>query len=361
MLACMPQDDYFCAANVFRYLDKSRNYLAKMLRIRDRRGAFRSWCVVFTVLLMQPNVVAAQRRMRVVSWNVENLFDCQHDTLKKDVDFLPDGAYHWTRSKYWRKLDDVAKTLAAVGGDEGLPVLVGLCEVENDSVMRDLTRRSAMRAADYEYVMTQSEDARGVDVALLYQPFLFRLLGWRSVRIPSVEHGFQPTRDVLYAKGLLLSGDTLHLAVCHLPSKAGKGRSSGRHRELAVSTLRSVVDSVLTADASAKMLVMGDFNAVPGESVFDALLPPLRETLPTSRRELRKPIGTYYYKRQWSYLDHILVSEGFARWQPQARASESRQPWLLTEEGTPRRTFRGPVYQGGVSDHLPLYLDIVVP
>ena len=312
-------------------------------------------------MLMQSMDMVAQRRLRVVSWNVENLFDCQHDTLKNDVDFLPEGAYHWTRSRYWRKLDDVAKTLAAVGGNEGLPVLAGLCEVENDSVLHDLTRRSAMRDAGYEYVMTQSPDARGVDVALLYQPYLFRLLEWRSIRVPSVERGFQPTRDALYAKGMLLSGDTLYVVVCHLPSKAGKGRMGNRHRELAATTLRSVVDSVLTADANARMLVMGDFNAVPGEAVFDALLPPLRETLPTSRRELRKPIGTYYYKRQWSFLDHILVSEGFARWQPQARASESRLPWLLTSEGTPRRTFRGPVYQGGVSDHLPLFLDIVVP
>lgn len=313
------------------------------------------WWIVLCAFLFTMHA-RAQHACVVACWNVENLFDTRHDTLKNDTDFTPDGAYRWTKTRYWRKLDDVARTIAAIGGEDGLPVLMGLCEVENDSVLHDLTCRSAMRSVGYGYVMTESADARGVDVALLYLPYQFRLLDWHAVRVPSKEQNFSPTRDVLYAKGVLITGDTLHAIVCHLPSKAGGGQKANKHRRLAAATVRGVADSVLTTCPDAKLLVMGDFNATSREAVFKGLMPPLYETLPTSAKELMKPIGTYYYQRQWSYLDHILVSDGFRRWQPEARARECRLPFLLTDEGTPKRTFRGPSYNGGVSDHLPLSL-----
>lgn len=339
--------------------------------------------VVFFCLLMLSLLdegLSAQRSLRIVEYNVENMFDVRHDTLKNDQDFLPEGSYHWTPGRYWKKLNDVAKTLVAVGGDEGAPVLVGLCEVENDSVLFDLTHRSVLRNAGYEYVMTNSPDLRGVDVALLYQPFVFHLLEKHCVRVPSKENGFRPTRDVLYVKGELYTGDTLHVVVCHLPSKAGGAAEATRHRRLAVQTLRSVVDSVMIIQPDAKLLVMGDFNAVVGEAVFKKLMPPLHETLPTSRRAMHQPRGTYFFQKQWSYLDHMLVSEGWLRWQGvdpgkggkklgeagrcrsyevgRCWSSEARLPFLLNEKGVPNRMYRGPVYNGGVSDHLPLYMDI---
>ncbi len=304
---------------------------------------------------------SAQRTMTVMEWNVENLFDTSHDSLKKDQDFTPEGSYHWTRSRFWRKLDNVAQTIVAAGGENGLPVMVGLCEVENDSVLHALTRRSALRNAGYQYVMTQSPDWRGIDVALLYNPNLFRVDDWHPVRVPSLENGFTPTRDVLYARGRFVSGDTLHVIVCHLPSKAGGGQKANRHRTLAVRTLRNVVDSVMAASPDARLLVMGDFNASYEEKIFRQLCPPLHETLPTSRSALRKAVGTYYFQEQWSYLDHILVSDGFLRWQGEAKAHECRLPFLLNDQGAPHRTYRGPAYNGGISDHLPLLLEINVP
>ncbi|MBR5432711.1 MAG: endonuclease/exonuclease/phosphatase family protein, partial [Bacteroidales bacterium] len=236
---------------------------------------------------------------------MENLFDCRHDTLKNDYDFLPDGSHHWTRYRYWHKLDDISRTLAAVTEEEGQwPTLVGLCEVENDTVLRDLTRRSPLRRAGYQYVVTESDDERGVDVALLYQPERFRLLDSHVVRIPSIQHGFRPTRDILCVSGILLTGDTLHLLVVHLPSRAGYHRGSSRHRRLAVQTLRQAVDSL----AGKAVLVMGDFNAEPLDPVFRRLCPPLRSLLPQRKRELRKAQGTYFFQGQWGYLDHMLVS-----------------------------------------------------
>ena len=134
----------------------------------------------------------------MVQLNCENLFDCRHDSLKADTDFLPDGAYRWTPSRYWQKLNRIGQTIISCGDDSTawqLPDLVALCEVENDSVLYDLTRRSALRKARYEYLMTDSPDERGIDVALLYSPFTFRPTSHRSVRIPTIGR-MRPTRDL---------------------------------------------------------------------------------------------------------------------------------------------------------------------
>ena len=138
-----------------------------------------------------------------VELNCENLFDCRHDSLKNDTEFLPDGAYHWTRTRYWQKLDRIGQTILSCGEQqvtnrlsEGgvnngkswqLPDMVALCEVENDSVLHDLTRRSLLRNACYEYVMTNSPDERGIDVALMYSPYSFRLIGSHSVRVNPIK------------------------------------------------------------------------------------------------------------------------------------------------------------------------------
>lgn len=299
----------------------------------------------------------AQRTFRIMEWNVENVFDTQHDEGHNDEDFLPEGSHHWTANRYWRKLDEVGKTIIDVGDTVGPPALVGLCEVENDTVLRDLTQRSALRAAGYKYVMTDSPDRRGVDVALLYHPSLFALREHHAVRVPSVQHGMPPTRDLLYAKGQLATGDTLHIVVCHLPSKRGGLLGSARHRKLATATLRTIIDSIQVISPQAHIIVMGDFNATFTESIFRRLSPPLHETLPTSRRALRQPIGTYYFQKQWSYLDHILISTSLCS--PQVpQAHEARLPHLLDKEGLPHRAYKGTAFVGGISDHLPLFLDL---
>lgn len=312
----------------------------------------------FLCLLIGMAECHAQRRLRIVEWNIENTFDTLHDEGHHDQDFLPNGSHHWTPSRYWRKLDEVGKTILALGDTLGVPALVGLCEVENDTVLTHLTRRSVLRNAGYRYIMTNSMDRRGVDVALLYHPALFRLLSHHAIHIPSEFHGLSPTRDILYASGTTQTGDTLHLLLCHLPSKTGGIKNSNKHRKLASKTLRQQVDSILQQSPHAKILVMGDFNATSRESILRQLIPPLQETLPTSRRLLNKARGTYYYQGLWSYLDHILVSPSV---QHPTEAQEARLPHLLTPDGTPNRNYKGSYYNGGISDHLPLYIDISLP
>ena len=295
------------------------------------------------------------KAQRLVFWNVENLFDCRHDSLKDDRDFLPEGSYHWTKRRYWQKLDDLSRTIAAIAGEDKWPMAVGLCEVENDSVLRDLTRRSPLRMARYAYIHEESPDVRGIDVALLYDSLQFRPTGHEAVRIPSAEHGFRPTRDILHVWGLCPSlPDTLHLLLVHLPSRAGSGRRGDAHRRLAVRTLCSLLDDL----AGKSVILMGDFNAEPNDRIFRDISRRMASLMPQKRRELRKARGTYYFRRLWSYLDHILISPNLLT-STKGSVTIGTFPFLLTQEGTPRRTFRGPIYNGGISDHLPIWTDLL--
>lgn len=293
---------------------------------------------------------------RVVWWNVENLFDCHHDTLHQDYDFLPQGSHRWTPRRYWHKLDDISRTLAAVSPSEDeWPMLIGMAEVENDTVLRDLTLRSPLRIAGYAYVHHEGPDVRGIDCALLYQPHLFHLIGSESIRIPSKEHGMRPTRDLLHCWGKLTGGDTLHIICAHFPSRAGGTRTSVLHRKLAAETLCTLLDNI----GDGKILVMGDFNANAEDSALRDIVQRLVLLTPTGRKEKRKPQGTYCHQGLWEYIDHILVSHNL-KTHCSERITVGRMPYLLTEKGIPYRTFLGPHYQGGISDHLPIWADLFI-
>ena len=267
---------------------------------------------------------------RIVFWNVENLFDCNDDSLKDDQQFLPEGSYRWTRGRYWKKLDNLSKTIAAIAGEDAWPMIVGMCEVEN------------------EYV-------RGIDVAMLYDSTQFQLLGHEAVRIPSAELGYRPTRDILHVWGQCPSvPDTLHLVVVHLPSRAGSGREGTEHRRLAVKTLCDLLDEL----AGKMVLLMGDFNAEPNDKIFRDIYKRMTSLMPQRRKELLQAKGTYFFRKQWSYLDHILVSPSMLP-MIEKRINVGQFSFLLTKEGVPFRTFQGPVYKGGVSDHLPIWVDLL--
>lgn len=292
---------------------------------------------------------------RIVSWNVENMFDCRHDSLKEDYEFLPEGSYHWTRGRYWKKLDNLSRTIAAIAGDDAWPMIIGLCEIENDTVLNDLTHRSPLRRARYAYVHEESPDIRGVDVAMLYDSLQFHLLGHKAIRIPSAQQGFRPTRDILHCWGICPSvPDTLHIIVVHLPSRASSGKEGENHRKLAVNTLCNLLETL----QDKKVLLMGDFNAEPDDKIFRNINEYMTSLMPQSKKELRQAQGTYYFRKLWGFLDHILVSPNLLPY-VEKRASVGRFPFLLTEKGTPWRTFQGPIYKGGFSDHLPIWVDLL--
>lgn len=308
-----------------------------------------------------------------VELNCENLFDCRHDSLKNDTEFLPDGAYHWTRSRYWRKLNRVGQTIISCGegcggeygkrGDGGaventwkLPDLVALCEVENDTVLIDLTRRSMLRKARYEYVMTSSPDERGIDVALLYSPFSFRLLSHRSVRIRPMK-GLRPTRDLLYASGLVASGDTMHVIVAHLPSRRGGEAVSRPWRRHVAGHIVELADSVRRLSPDAMIVVAGDFNDYASSESLQMLRSAALEDVSARAVGSNGAKGTYRFRGEWGSLDHILVSTPMLGLVRSCRIHDA--PFLLAEDEKyggvqPQRNYLGPRYLDGFSDHLPL-------
>ena len=311
--------------------------------------------------------------------NVENLFDSRHDTLKNDYEFLPDATRHWNYSKYRKKLDNIARVIIATGGWTP-PALVALCEVENDSVMRDLTRYSALREADYRYVMTQSPDKRGIDVALLYQRNLFKLLSYQSLPVDKPRKNSRPTRDILHVSGLLLNRDTLDVLVAHFPSRSGGARESEPYRLLAARKVKHAIDSLYTIRRHPQIVLLGDFNDYPeNKSVKEVLEAAAPSTLQDSLRpqklyhllagkaKTRKHFGSYKYQGEWGLLDHIIVSgtllqEHAPLYTEEAKADVFCLPFLLTRDKKyggqqPFRTYYGMKYQGGYSDHLPVYAE----
>lgn len=290
--------------------------------------------------------------------NCENLFDTRHDSLKNDLEFLPDGSYKWTPYRYWAKLNHLGQEIVAQS--DPVPDFVAMCEVENDSVMFDLTKRSLLRNAGYEYVMTSSPDERGIEVALLYQPASFALLHSHSIRIKPLPDT-RPTRDILYASGLLITGDTLHIFVVHAPSRRGGEQASRPYRLLVASQLAEAVDSVYAISRDAKIIIAGDFNDYADSPVLQYLYEHHLINMSADAQGSHGAKATYRWHGEWRSLDQILCSPSLA-----ARKQSSvigDLPFLLEDDEKyggkkPYRTYLGPRYLGGYSDHLPLVVQL---
>lgn len=208
---------------------------------------------------------------RIMGYNVENLFDCRHDTLKNDREFLPDAVRRWNYTKYKKKLNAIARVIIAAGKWTP-PALVALCEVENDSVLRDLTRYSVLREAGYRYVITHSPDERGINVALLYQRGIFKLLSNRSYPVMKPRRNNRPTRDILHVSGQLLNSDILDVFVVHFPSRSGGAKASEPYRLAAAQRLKDTTDSLLRIRTRPQIIIMGDFNDYPDNKSIRKIL-----------------------------------------------------------------------------------------
>ena len=290
-----------------------------------------------------------------VELNCENLFDYLHDEGKQDVEYLPDATRHWTKNRYWHKLNNIAQELLSCS-DEGIPDLIALCEVENDSAMRDLTKRSLLRNAGYEYLMTSSPDQRGIDVALLYSPFTFAPIRSYSIRVEPIKD-MRATRDILYVCGETISGDTLHVFVVHQPSKFGGEKYSRPFRQVVADRVCQSVDSIYAVSPDAKLLIAGDFNdAADGNSLHRYYQHRLQNITKDAKGD-NGAEGTYRYKGEWESIDHILASPYIYN---KVYSAIIHSPLFLLENETqyggvrPRRTYNGMRYQPGYSDHLPL-------
>ena len=290
--------------------------------------------------------------LTLVELNCENMFDCQHDSLKDDTEWMPDGKRKWTPARYWRKLNHIGQEILSCQ-QEGVPDLVALVEVENDSCLFDLTRRSLLRGAGYEYLMTQSRDVRGIDVALLYQPMTFRPICYDYLDIKLLE-GMRPTRDILYVQGETLKGDTLHVFVVHAPSRFGGEKQTRPNRQLIANR---VIDAIRQLPADAKVIVSGDFNDEATDPALRFLEDNGLHNVTAHAQGSHGAKATYRYQGFWQSIDHVFVSAGLLNSVEHSFINDA--PFLLKEDKKyggvkPLRTYNGYRYQRGFSDHLPL-------
>ena len=316
---------------------------------------------IFFFLLFAACHLSAQS-LSFVELNCENLFDYHDDEGKDDVEYLPESTRHWTKKRYWHKLNNIAQELLSCS-DEGIPDLIALCEVENDSVLHDLTKRSLLRNASYEYLMTSSPDLRGIDVALLYSPFSFAPIRSYPIRVTPID-GMRPTRDILYACGEIPSGDTLHVFVVHFPSRYGGERYSRPFRKVVADRLCLSLDSIQGLNPDAQILIAGDFNDGSDSPVLQQICQHGIKNLTKEARGENGVKGTYRYQGDWHSIDHMLLTPQMATHVDTVYVNDA--PFLLEREKKyggwrPRRTYNGYRYQRGYSDHLPLVVKFSWP
>lgn len=337
-----------------------------------KQGRLKRWLLLGMAGGMLCLPVSAQQSFRVMEYNVENLFDCRHDSLKHDEEFLPESAKGWNQARFQDKVKKIAQVILSAGGEQA-PDLVGLCEVENEYCIQSLTLHSPLREAGYKYAMTDSPDERGIDVALLYQPSTFRPIGTQCVRIPSGQLNRRPTRDILHVSGRVATGDTLDVFVCHAPSRSGGEAKSEPYRLLTASVLRHTADSVMQRRKRPNVIIMGDFNDYPSNRSIASVLGAVRPGKKVKKRTLYnlmdgKPGGTYRYRGEWGILDQMIVNGFLLKGNKRIRTSYGKAqiltfPYLFEKDdryggNTPSRTYKGTRYNGGYSDHLPVSLEL---
>ena len=262
-------------------------------------------CPVLLLLLLAFAAIGRaqeESRFRVATYNVENLFDTIPSPYHDDSEFLPDAAKAWHGGRYWKKLGMLARAIAAIG-DVRPAALVALCEVEGDTVLTHLTRRTSLARLGYEYTVTHSADERGLNVALLYQPELFRPISWAALRVPHRAGKERPTRDGLHVSGQCPTGATLDVFVCHFPSRRGGTRLTDPYRRRAAETVRCAVDSLLAVRGRCNIIIMGDFNAYYPERC-------IAETLGAFPAQEVHAAGGAFLRENLYLLTHGLKSDG---------------------------------------------------
>lgn len=317
-----------------------------------------SCAVLFLLTLMSPIATAQSQPFTVAWWNVENLFDTRDDPRTHDDDFTPRGELHWNRTRLDNKLRGIYRTLTLMD----LPDVVGLGEVENDYVLRELTGATPLVEAGYSYVHFDSPDRRGIDCALIYRRDRFTVTASGVVSLSDSAEGFF-TRDILQVEGRTPEGDTLCFLVNHWPSKRGGDEAEARRLE-AAQTLRRLMVDIKAEHPGAAVVAMGDFNCTSDEAPIshgmafgtDSINP---DGIRNLTLRLPKAWGSHKFQGLWDYLDQMFIL--------------ADEPWmvgdikvmrfdhLLTHEQAktgqrPKRTYQGTRYEAGLSDHLPLLL-----
>ncbi len=308
-------------------------------------------------------------------YNVENLYDTLDQEGVDDAEFLPGSAKQWGSQRYWHKQEKMARVIASMGKDlhpQGLAIL-GLSEVENRSVVEDLVSREPLKARGYNVVHVDGPDVRGVDVALVYNPALYKVYAHKSIRLHMADTSFR-TRDQLLVSGVL-DGDTVHVIVAHWPSRRGGEKRSEPKRRAAAELGRHIIDSLLAINANARIMYMGDLNDDPVNVSVGHFLRTSGEKAKAVNGTMFNPmydpyqkgIGTLAWRDSWNLFDQIVVSPSLVSGAGGAYKYYGvrifNESYLRQTEGNfagyPNRTFVGDTYQDGYSDHYPVFLILV--
>lgn len=308
-------------------------------------------------------------------YNVENLYDTVNNTMVNDEEFLPNSERHYNGRIYLDKLERLSSVFYQMGTEinpDGLAI-IGLAEVENDTVLNDLVNTKLLKDRKLKFVHYNSPDKRGVDVAMLYNPKYFTPLYSTPlfVQLPGGSKDSYFTRDILYVKGLM-DGDTVHVFVNHWPSRSGGEESSIPARAAAASVAKHSIDSILTSNSKSKIVLMGDLND-------DPISPSVVKVLGASGNEkkvketglfnpwvdmYKKGLGTLAYQDAWGLFDQVIISGSWLNKDQSGyfyqKAVIYNKDFLVQKTGRYRgygkRTWDGTTYNYGYSDHFPVYL-----
>lgn len=306
----------------------------------------------------------------VAFYNVENLFDTIDAPNKIDEEFMPVEPKNWNTVRYNKKLTDLAKVISTIDSVK-LPVIVGVCEIENDVVLKDLVAQYSLKKANYKIVWNDGPDERGIDCALLYQPSAFKVISSEFLPVVDPDEPDFQTREVVYVKGMM-GNEEFHIFVNHWPSRRGGEDVSEQKRMLAASVVRNKVNEIYTLNVSPNIIIMGDMNDEPANrSLSEVLNAQSNKVLPENQQlvnlmydEFETGKGSYNYQNDWNMIDNMVISGALINKTTGLKSKLDngfifRQPFMEFKnnngEISPNRTY-GREYYGGISDHFPIFM-----
>jgi predicted extracellular nuclease len=300
-------------------------------------------------------------RLIVAFYNLENFFDTLDDPVKDDNDFLPGSFKDWSERRYLEKLENITSSISSI--DQNLvPVIIGVAEIENKTVLTDLIYQPAFKQA-YDFIHYESQDKRGIDVAMLYNRNIFTVLSHEKIRVNLEGDENFTTRDILYVKGAFDGVDIVHFFINHWPSRREGTKKTMPRRIAAAQSLSNKTLNILRSDPLAKIVIMGDFNDLPVSKSITHYLK--HEFYNLAFIPYSKKLGSVFAKGRWLMFDQIMISQGMMK----APGYKIKSPRLTIhfdkkllfydkKRGIyrPNRSYSGKKYHGGFSDHLPVYV-----
>lgn len=308
-------------------------------------------------------------------YNVENLFDTINDVWKNDEEYTPSGKNAWNGKRYWTKIDRLAEVISQMATNvtpDGLAIL-GLCEIENQSVVEDLVKNERLKKRNYQVVHIEGPDARGVDPSFIYNPNYFKVTNTASYKVTLVTDSAYKTRDILVVSGLFV-GEPMSFLINHWPSRRGGELNSRPNRISAAKVARHIADSITAANPKAKVAIMGDLNDDPDNESVKKHINTYADISQATPEKYFNPMeklhaegtGTLAWRDSWNLFDQIMLNKNFipgdfSEWNFY-KVRVFNKSFLKSDfgnfKGYPFRTYSGGTYTGGYSDHFPVYVVI---